>query len=196
MPTVWNAADGRLWAAEFASGEELFRCMTGTWLAQQPAIDQVTRSAVIGAIRSNAPVIRAGVGPQTIVLTASAARSNATQFAGEMNTYSDPLDVVLADDYPAYAKRRASQPQASAATLGGTKHGAAGEWTVDPGNGQPNPELTPIAAAIGVIALVAIVVVLFLYGDVVLGIWSTILRLFLIGSVIWLFVKAWRWMQG
>ena len=200
MPTVWNAADGRLWAAEFASGAELVQRMAGPWLAGQPGIDEVTRRAVADAVRANAAVIRRGSGRQTAVITSRSARAGALSFDGDLSTYDGTLDEVLDEFHPAYARTRTAQPAPSQRTLGGAKHGASDEWAIGQEaaspDGGPGRDWGPLGTAAGVVALAALLVVFALYADTVLAVYDTLLRLFIIGTVIWLLVRAWRWMRA
>lgn len=202
MPTVWNAADGRLWAAEFASGAELVERMSGRWLSGQPGIDEVTRAAVADAVRAHAAAIRGGSGPQTAVITSGSARAGALRFAGELSTYDGTLAEVLAQFHPRYVAARAAQPVPAPSTLGGVKHGAAREWAVDRANGTTGPataprvDLGPVKTAVGAVAVVALVVVVALNLDAAIAIWNTLLRIFTVAIVILLLVRIRRWMQG
>ena len=190
MPRSWNASDGRLWAAEFADGTELHRCMTGSWLLAQPGIDRIVARPAAAAIEGYRPRFVGGDlrhGPQTVVLRAKAARADALNFSADLGVFDGTIAEVLAEHHPRYA----GQPS-STAPLGGAKHGRPDEWDVH------SHERLGIAGVIALMALVALVavVVAALWGEQIVAAANLLMRLVLVGGLVWLVVHFRRWLRG
>jgi hypothetical protein len=191
MARSWNASDGRLWAAEFSSGDELFRCMTGAWLLEQPGIDHVVAAPAANAIRGFRPRLIGGDlgdGPLTVVIRPRTVKANAVTFEAEISVCDDTLATTLAEQHPSYA----NQPSSSA-PLGGTKFGAANEWSSDANASTRTSPLELASYALIAAVLVGIVALFALYGREIVAIWGALLRLLIAGIVIWLVIKAVRW---
>ena len=194
MPSTFNAPNGRFWAADFASGSDLYVSMTGAWLFRQPGMDAVVARPIVDAIRRQRSRLLHGDladGPRTVVVQAKGARLDPLHFDAHLEIWDGTLDEVLAEHFPAQHGRPSSN-----APLGGPKHGRADEWDVGPRNGVEDGPLG-LAGWIAIAVVVGLVVLVFaLWGRQIYAVWMGLMNLVIAGFLIWMAVRVWRWMKG